>query len=171
MKNRTNLIFIVEANKQSKTDYMYIRRIIGEYYRIDLFRTDAIYAGSKGNLTKQDKKIERIKKDLPGHSYVILVVDVDSALNPAYSLNNDIEKYCNTNNYDIIWMNLTIEDVVFGETINEKKKVDKAISFFNKNKIDINVEAFTHKNPQSKRHSSNLFVVLDKYISVYKKST
>ena len=164
MKNRLNLIFVVEANNISQSDYMYIKRIIGEYYTIGFNQLYAIYAGSKSNLIKQDKRIEKMIKDLPGQSHIIIVADVDSPTNIAYSLNEPIEKYCKDKKYDIVWMNLTVEDVVLGETIVSREKAKKAIAFSRKNKLCINIDSLKCINPKNRRKSTNLFLIIDKYL-------
>lgn len=48
------IIICVEANKKSKSDYYYIKKIIDTYYNIDdKIKLTPIYLGGKGNYKKE----------------------------------------------------------------------------------------------------------------------
>lgn len=170
MKKRINLIFVVEASKQSQSDYYYLRRLMSEVYYLDSFRPEVIFANGKGNLSKQDKIIERKIKDLPGESKVIIVADVDKYNNSAFLLNDGLTEYCEKKGYDLVWMNYTIEDVFLGETVEYKVKKQKALRFISQTKIIIDENKLKKLVPKTERHSSNIVYILDRYLIRRKKS-
>lgn len=82
--------------------------------------------------------------------------------------NDFLTRTCKEKGYDLVWMNIDIEDVFLDRRIPDKEKVKAANSFqirASKELSKIGVERFLVPNPLEKRHCSNLFLVLDKYIT------
>ena len=71
------LIVVCETRASSKTDYKYIKSVIDYYYKPRSYSIKPIYATSKPELIKQDKKIEKEINDYPGQAIVVLFADVD----------------------------------------------------------------------------------------------
>jgi len=89
------LIVVCETRASSKTDYKYIKSVIDYYYKPRSFSIKPIYATSKTELIKQDRKIEKEINDYPGQTIVVLFADVDL---DSDNLNNKIISYCNNKN-------------------------------------------------------------------------
>lgn len=128
-----------------------------------------VYSGSKGNLTQVDGKIiNAIQNASYRNNYVIIVADVDSQTNPAFALNPTIQNYCSSKGYDLVWMNETIEDVFLGKVINSGKK-KTAEDFVPPDQDAFDYGNVNKMNALNIRKTSNLFCILDKYISKFKK--
>ena len=161
------LIIMVEANKKSKSDYMYVRSVINNYYKMRLFAIKPVYAGGKGNFENKKKEIEKLKKDYDGESFVLVVADIDPANNPANSLNDGIKQFCLENKYELAWMNLTIEDVFLKKIVDDDKS-DVATKYYsNVKKADIEIINLRVVDPTKIKQSSNLLIVLDKLLKNY----
>ncbi len=104
----SQLIFVLETNVSTKTDYIYIKKCIDYFYGKRAFKLTPIYAGCKSKLIQQQSKIDSYKKCYEGITNTIIVGDVDDKDN---SQNEKIVKYCRENNYKLVWMNINIEDV------------------------------------------------------------
>ncbi len=79
--------------------------------------------------------------------------------------NEEIIKYCFKNNYNLVWMNLDVEDVFLKKQVRQKEKVQQAINFQRRKntlfKLGINL---SEKDPLKTRHASNLLCVLDCFL-------
>lgn len=62
-----------------------------------------------------------------------------------------------------MFFNRDVEDVFWGETVNDKDKVAKADQFVRKKMIDVIEESILRDETEKKRHYSNLLNVLDRY--------
>lgn len=163
------LIFLFETNKKSKSDYKYVRSYL-IYAGLDRkFKFSPIYMNGKGNYNKFEYQINSLKKDYQGGSKVIMFVDVDSTSldHSQVILNNEIIKYCNDKNYELVWFKRTIEEVFWGEKVSQNKKNDKANDFLKKNRISkIDFTKLNKENYNDLNNSeSNLKNVIDKIVS------
>ncbi len=155
------LIFVMETTTSAKTDWMYIKKTIDFYYKPRSFSLEKVFSRTKPELIKQDKKINKIISNSVRKSIVFICADYDRD----EEINNLIIKYCNDNNYNLIWMNLDIEDVYLGKQVSDKNKLKEAINFQRKSESILKeLNNLDCKNPLIKRHSSNILFVLDKYI-------
>ncbi len=119
------LIIIMETRSSSKTDWMYIKSTIDYYYKPRSYSLKKIFAKTKTELIKQDTKINNQIISSQRISKVIIFADYDRN----EELNSILAKYCIDNKYDLVWMNLDVEDVYLGRQISKKDKIKEAISF------------------------------------------
>lgn len=160
------LIFIIETNKQNNSDYMYIKSTLDYYYGQRVCGITPIYAKTKTELTKQDSKIKKAIEQCKKSQRTpipIIVADYDRE---EFS-NEVIINYCQKNNYDLIWMNTTIEDVYL--KIKLKRSQDKhkyAQSFMQKkDKLLKELNNLSELEPLNHPQSSNILLIIDKYIT------
>lgn len=79
--------------------------------------------------------------------------------------NEAISNYCHSHSYDLVWMNVDVEDVFLGKTIPNKDKNRESFNFLKqKDKLLSSNTALNNPSPLVKRPASNLLVVLDKYL-------
>ena len=151
----------METRSAVRSDWMYIKSAIDYFYRPRTFALDKIFASSKGELIKQDKKLESKKNDKNREFKIIIVADYDRE----EEINDRIKKYCEKQDFDLVWMNLDVEDVFLGKQIKNKDKKTEAIKF-QARKLDLipKLKGLENPNPLTKRNSTNLLLVLDKYI-------
>lgn len=156
------LIVVCETRASSKTDYKYIKSVIDYYYKPRSFSIKPIYATSKSELIKQDKKIEKEINDYPGQTIVVLFADVDLGDD---NLNNKILNYCNNKKYELVWMNGTIEEVFLGRKINNKQKTKEANKYLEHYlKILPLLNNLENSSALTSNRSSNILLVLDKIL-------
>lgn len=156
------LVFVMETRSSNRSDWMYIKSTIDYFYKPRTFALDKIFATTKSELIQQDVKINSKINDLNREVKVIVVADYDRDEN----LNIIIEQYCNDKKYDLVWMNLDVEDVYLGKQVPDNHKKSEAISFqAKKHKLLPNIKGLDNNTPLKTRHTTNLLLVLDKYIS------
>ena len=155
------LIIIMETRSSSKSDWMYIKSTIDYYYKPRSCSLKKIFARTKTELIKQDAKINNLINSTERISNVIICADYDRD----EELNSIIEKYCIDNSYDLVWMNLDVEDVYLGRQVSKNNKTKEAISFQKmSDKLLPKLQNLNINDPLSSKHSSNLLIILDKYI-------
>ena len=156
------IVFVMETRSSNRSDWMYIKSTIDYFYKPRTFALDKIFATTKSELIQQDVKINSKINDLNREVKVIVVADYDRDEN----LNNIIEQYCNDKKYDLVWMNLDVEDVYLGRQVPDNRKKSEAINFqAKKHKLLPNIKGLDNNTPLKTRHTTNLLLVLDKYIS------
>ena len=166
------IIFVMEADEKSRSDYMYIRTVLDKHYNI-LQRKDIkimpVFMGGKGNYQKA--KVERtitgnVKKySVNGESKIVYCFDTDKYdSNPEDSkLLNQEQDYCASKGYDFVWFCHDIEEVFLGHSVKQSEKTDIARKFManaSKSAIvvnNLNVDSIG-------KGKSNLIRVLDKYL-------
>ena len=156
------LLFVLETRSSNRSDWMYINSTIDYFYKPRTFALDKIFATSKTELIQQDVKIKSKINDSDREVKVILVADYDRD----EELNNRIKKHCKINNYDLVWMNLDVKDVYLGRQVPSNQKKSEAINFQSKkHKLLPRLIGLGNNTPLKSRHTTNLLIVLDKYIS------
>lgn len=161
------LLFCVEADKKSRTDYQYIEAVI-KYFFVDdrkiIYRP--IFMGGKAKYTSKSvvNEIAKKKKDFKGTTDVIYFVDTDNynSSQQDRKLLEDIKSFCYTNSYELVYFTKDIEDVFLGETIEDREKVKKVADFKRKQLINNLIEQKLRTN-ELRRHCSNILLVLEKY--------
>lgn len=170
------LIFCVETNKKSKTDYIYLKSTIDKLYRYDPANTklSPVYMDGKGNynskrVAKDIKTLERkYNSTAPDNqSYVFYCFDCDE-----YDRNqNDMDflqktkEYCRQNSYEFIWFCRDIEHVYLGRQVSSHDKRNEAINF--KKQEDKNISRLSLENMNRSSFQpgcSNVLLILDKYL-------
>ena len=168
------LIFCVEADSSCKSDFMYIKKAIYNFYDVDQAnaRITSVYMGGRGNYTSP-----KVKRDISkwiknyaagnkkGLSKVIYCFDCDNydSKPEDNSFLTRAEKYCRDNGYEYVWFFRDVEHVFLGKQIDASLKKEKAVSFARNSLIkDVNIQNLKCSTYKNKR--SNLCVVLDKYL-------
>jgi hypothetical protein len=174
---RIQLIFCVESTKKAAIDSKYINEVLKHYYNVGENRISYVFMCGKFNYIKPKtlNEIQQYMKDYQvtgtGKSHVIYVFDKD--LNAQDYIDTQFEKavkkYCQDNKFQLIWFVKTIEDVMWGSTINKKEKSKKALQFISRHQIEkvekSNLEAHANVN---KLHKSNILTVLNKFSQIKK---
>ena len=167
MEMSRQILLCVETNKKARTDYLYIKSVIKKYYQDDkkiIYRPVFMDSKTKYNSKDKVKEIKNKKTAYRGESIVIYFVDVDDydISSVTKQLFDEIEKYCETMNYDFVYFSRDVEDVFLGNQIHDSDKVKKAEEFNRKNLID-GVKKVNLNVKTKKRHCSNIMIVFDKY--------
>ncbi len=179
--SRLQLIFCVETNKQSDTDFLYIRNMIDRFYDINgsHILLKPVYLGGKGRYsTKGNKReIDKLIRQFDGganesKSYVLFCFDCDR-----YDSDPDDKRflesakdYCDKNpDYRFIWFCRDAEDVFLGHQVDDKQKKTEARRFAER-KLIKNVEIKNLLSDRYRVHCSNICLVLDEFLD-RKKST
>lgn len=166
------LIFCVETNKRAETDWVYIDETIKAKYKLSNqikvskinMETKSRYDARKvlGEIGKQSK---RYKEYAHGESKVIYCVDTD-----AYESNyehkkelDDIKKFCEKNNYDLVWFCHDVEEVFLGKHVESSQKVKEAGAFRSSRGIQC-VREDKLSSIEIRIKCSNILRVLDKYL-------
>lgn len=156
------LIIVCETRSSCKSDYKYIKGALDFYYKERTFSIKKIFATSKSELIKQDKKINKEIASYTGESKVVIFADTD---NYDDELNNKIINYVHKHQYDLVWMRSDIEEVFLGRKVEQRNKETEANNFLiQKEKILSNLDNLDILDPMTKAKSSNFLVILDKYL-------
>ena len=93
---------------------------------------------------------------------VIVCADYDNPNDPD---NIKIQQYCASNGYDLVWMNVDVEDVFLGRTVSKKMKNKELMNFLKHKESFLSTNTVLNdQTPLAKRPASNLLNVLDKYL-------
>ena len=168
------IIICVEADRKSKTDYIYIKATIDHFYNVNqaMTRLTPIYMEGKGNYSsrKISKSIENNEKQYrvtgnENSTVVLLCFDCDDFDRKPEDLKflEDASRYCEEKGYRFGWFCKDIEHVYLGEQVSNNQKKAKASQFAQKRLIDqVEIEKMRAKSIQIQR--SNLCSVLDEYL-------
>lgn len=163
------IIIVLETKNKDGSDYVYFKSILSRFYkeRGTGISIKPVFMNGKGNYANVESKIRELIKQYDGIHKVIYFFDIDNT-NLKYDqkeLNNDINEYCKSRNYEVVWYNKTIEDVLIGEVVT-KDKTKIANKFFSTNRINSINEEFLNVSEfeliTSKK--SNVKYILDKYL-------
>lgn len=163
------IIFVFETKNSNGSDYLYYKAIMDRFYkeRGTGIKIQQVFMNGKGNYEKINKSIITYMNRYQGQTKVVYFLDVDcNNINNNYQeFNAKIIKYCEENEYEIVWFNKTIEEVLIGNIIT-RNKTEKAKDFFLKNKISqIEISKLNISNyKQLKNKESNVLTILDKYL-------
>lgn len=163
------IVIVLETNNKDGSDYIYFKSILSRFYkeRGTGISLKPVFMNGKGNFAKVEAKIKKLTNQYIGSSKVIYFFDVDSTdlKFDQKKLNSDIIEYCKTKNYEVVWYNKTVEDVLIGEVVT-KDKTKTANIFFNTNKINTINEEFLNINKFEliTNKKSNVKYILDKYL-------
>lgn len=167
MKGGLFLFFVVEASSTSQSDYKYIQSVILHFYIDRKHHREPIYMATKSNLTDLAKINSATKRamEVGGEVHVILCADKDVNKDEE---NAKIIRFCKDNSFDLVWMNQNIEHVFLDNPhLRSEDKSSKANDFLRRSdKIfkDFDIALLNTEDPLRKPRSSNLMLVLDKYI-------
>ncbi len=168
------LIFVVECDKNSESDWIYIKETIGYFYETigPQIKLNHVYMEGRGNY-KNNKTINDIKKKISQYratnrsniSKVIYCFDCDDYdIKPsdAKFLENAFQ-YCQERDYEFIWFCKDVERVYIGRKVDDRQKTNEAARFKKKSLI-LHVNKCNLVASQYQRNSSNILKVLDKQL-------
>ena len=152
----------METRASCGSDFMYIKSALDYYYCERSYTLTKIFATNKSSLIKCEGKIRKSISKYCGESVVVICADYDC--NDSI-LNKSIEEYCARNNYELVWMNVDVEDVFLNRTVPKRCKEREAVNFL-KTKLTVlsKLNTLCIENPIDKRPASNLLCVFDKYL-------
>lgn len=167
------LIFAVETNKKVKSDEVYIRSLLNDYY--DLSRNNDVkvqFVYMDGKSKYDDNKVVReinkyIYENVDGENVIIYCFDTDRIDKDANEINNfhKASKYCRDNKYELIWFCKDIENVFIGKIVRKSEKKQESIRYSKKNRVyDKQFIARLSSKTQTE-HKSNILLVLNKYLT------
>ena len=170
------VIICVEASKECKSDVIYIRKTIQQFYKIGqadvLF--SYVYMDGKGNYSspKIGKRINDYVKlykagNPKGENVVIMCFDCDNYDTEQEDARflKDAKEFCRINGYCFVWFCKDIEHVYIGKSVPQNQKKDTAARFAKSNgiaKVDISTLKMDDCYQKGK---SNLCTVLDKILT------
>ena len=156
------IILVMETRASCESDYRYIKSAIDFFYVERTFKISKIFAKTKSELIKCDKKIREYTNKYQGTTKVIVCADYDNSNHPD---NAPLIDYCANNSYDLVWMNIDVEDVFLGRTVSDKDKNKESLNFLKRRNVYLSSNTvLNNPSPLIKRPASNLLVVLDQYL-------
>lgn len=165
------LLFCVETDKSTRTDVIYIRETIKHFFGAipDTVKVDFICMGGKNKYKNRD--IVREIKDKTrmyariGKTEVIYCVDTDKYESNAVQKKEleEIFRYCDDNNYRLVWFCHDIEEVYLGKMIENSDKKKASIEFQKNKKIE-NVDKKNLMYKAMGKAKSNILGVLEELI-------
>lgn len=169
MSKYIQLIFVVEADGRSRSDWNYIRKILeSAIFTFNPFsvRETPVFLDGKYNYAHNDvqKEISDNIKRFSGMTHVIYVFDTDEASVKNKKKNKGITDYCGALSYpnSIVWFRETIEKVLLGHRVSDYEKPSTSLDFHNRGKLDVSPEAIYRlsRPTYSKTQESNVLCVL-----------
>ena len=167
------LIFVVEANKKSKTDWIYIKETIDRFYKYDEahLKLSAVYMEGKNKYLSKVKEVNLLISKYNGASSinvtkVIYCFDCDDYdSNPVdKEFLEKTQEFCKANNYEYVWFCKDIERVYLGKKVEDGHKNSEATRF-KANKLIDGVSQSRLNGKSISHNMSNILSVLDKYKS------
>lgn len=133
-------VFCVETTRQAQTDNVYINQTLKRFFNAGTKNTIRyVYLDSKGhyNNKKTLREIDKLIRNSNWHK-VIYFLDTDR-----YDINYDdvkvwenITKFCEQNDYELVSFSRNVEDVYLGEIIQDSEKIKMAAKFQRDNAIN-----------------------------------
>ena len=166
------LIFVVETRKSCKSDWIYIKDTIDQFYGYEntKVKLTPVYMDGKGKYKNKEREIRNYRSQYAATTknnrseviYCFDCDDYDSKPEDAAFLNN-VRKYCNEKGYDFIWFYKDIEHVYLGKRIADKQKKAESAKFKSRKEIaGVEVGRLSAEDYQVK--TSNILKVLNKYL-------
>ena len=163
------LIFVVEANKKSKTDWIYIKETIDRFYKYDEahLKLSAVYMEGKNKYLSKVKEVNLLISKYNGASSinvtkVIYCFDCDDYdSNPVdKEFLEKTQEFCKANNYEYVWFCKDIERVYLGKKVVYGHKNSEATRF-KSNKLINGVSQSRLNGNSISLNMSNILRVLD----------
>ena len=165
------LIFVVEANKKSKTDWIYIKETIDRFYKYDVahLKLSAVYMEGKNKYLSKVKEVNLLISKYNGASSinvtkVIYCFDCDDYdSNPVdKEFLEKTQEFCNANNYAYVWFCKDIERVYLGKKVEDGHK-NREATRFKANKLIDGVKESRLNGKSISHNMSNILRVLDEF--------
>ena len=144
------LIFVVETDSKSKSDWIYIKDTVDYFYNYDQshVKFSPVYMDGKGNYTK-----------------VIYCFDCDDFDTNRVEMDflKNAKEYCDEKQYEFVWFCKDIERVYIGKKVPKREKTKEAAKFKSRKIIQQTDERkLTVSNYIA--NTSNILKVIDKYL-------
>lgn len=165
------LIFVVEANKKSKTDWIYIKETIDRFYKYDEahLKLSAVYMEGKNKYLVKEKEVNLLISQYSSTSTnnvtkVIYCFDCDDYdSNPVdKEFLEKTQEFCKANNYEYVWFCKDIERVYLGKKVEDGRKNSEAAKF-KANKLIDGVSQSRLNGKKISLNMSNILSVLDEF--------
>ena len=166
------LIFVVETDSKTKSDWIYIKDTIDYFYNYDEYHVkfSPVYMAGKGNYKKVEGKILKLISDYAAvnnqrQSKVIYCFDCDDFDTNRVDMDflESAKEYCDEKQYDFIWFCKDVERVYLGRKVAEKQKAKEAAKF-KSGKLIKKVNKTTLEISRYTANTSNILRVIDKYL-------
>ena len=164
------LLFCVETNKKTRTDWTYISVTIKKHYEINnAISLKPIFMEGKCNYkgTSVVNQIRDAVKEFKysGNTVVIYCIDTDDwDRDPDRRRElNEIQAYCDANRYDLVWFCRNVEEVFWGKQVPASDKVAYARRFNKSNRINA-ISVVDLQQQEIAITKSNMLTVLNKYL-------
>lgn len=171
------LIFVVEADEKSRSDYIYIKSVLDSEYNIRLnndIKLSPVFMKGKGNYNQRriKSKIDALCKQYGriGDSKIFFCFDTDQFdIKPEDKKSlAEKESFCRKNNYEFVWFCHDIEEVFLGQSVADSEKTKCANKFAARTGIKgVKMSNLRSKTMVGKK--SNLVLELDKVLVKKKK--
>ena len=167
------LIFVVETNKKCKSDWIYIKDTIDQFYQYDQaqIKLSPVYMGGKGKYIAKEKEISSLISQYAtaskaNQSKVIYCFDSDDYDKKPADSNflQEVRQYCSRRGCELVWFCKDIESVYLGRKVEDSKKQKEAATFKTK-KLIAGVDADRLLMEHYQANTSNLMRILDKYLT------
>lgn len=166
------LIFVMETNSKCKSDWIYIKDTIEQFYKYDRAQVkfSTVYMDGKGNYEKKEKAISGLKKKYAGPAkknqskviYCFDCDDYDSKLEDRKFLDR-AKRYCREQSADFVWFCKDIEQVYLGKKVDRRQKKTES-TVFKTRKLINTVKEETLSTDRYQFNTSNILLVLDQYL-------
>ena len=166
------LVFVVETNSKCKSDWIYIKDTIEQFYLYDRTQTKftPVYMDGKGKYKNKEKDIKTLisqfeHSNKENQTYVIYCFDCDDYdANPVdLEFLKNAKDYCDKHGYDFVWFCKDIEQVYLNRKVADKEK-KKASYFFKEKRLIVNVDSSKLSRNEYRNNTSNIMRVIDKYL-------
>ena len=163
------LVFVVEANKKSKTDWIYIKETIDRFYKYDVvhLKLSTVYMGGKDKYSDKDKEVKSLISQYSRASSnnvtkVIYCFDCDNYDSKSEDKNSleKTQEFCKANNYEYVWFCKDIERVYLGKKVEDGHKNSEATRF-KANKLIDGVSESRLNGKSISHNMSNILWLLD----------
>lgn len=167
------LIFVVETDSKTKSDWIYIKDTIDYFYNYDEYHVkfSPVYMAGKGNYKKVEGKILKLISDYAAvnnqrQSKVIYCFDCDDFDTNRVDMDflKSAKEYCDEKQYDFVWFCKDVERVYISKKVPQRDKKKEASKFksgklINKvNKTNLEVSGYA-------ANTSNILKVINKYLT------
>lgn len=170
------MIFCMETNKQSRTDWVYISETIKKFYKVsNEIHLEKEFLNGKTNYNSKHVINDILKKTREyrvGETRVVYCIDVDNFENSQNHVREfeAIQTFCQQNGFELIWFCHDVEDVFCGKRIHNAEKARSAGAFRKRQSINTIDEKRLKSANCHKVHTSNILVVLDRYLERIEKT-
>lgn len=164
------LIFVVETNKECKSDWIYIKSVLDYYYTYGAhLKLYPVYMAGRGKYKKKEAEVKtmisKYKATSDGNeTKVIYCFDCDQYdTNPEdRDFLSNAQEFCKEKGYEYIWFCRDIESVFLGKRISDNQKKKEAAKYKAKNLVTKVDEARLCQMVYGENRS-NILTVLDKF--------